>query len=85
MTWTATDEAGNATSATQEVTVADDDAPSITAPDNAAFGTNSGATYVGAIGVPTASDNASSVIEDNGRRLLRGTAAAAASGITGKR
>jgi hypothetical protein len=61
VTWTATDEAGNSASCTQLVTIVDDDAPSISCPSDSAVGTNVGCTYVGAIGLASATDNCSSV------------------------
>jgi len=60
VTWTATDAAGNSASATQLVTVVDDDAPEVAAPAALTLGTNSGASYVGPIGTATVSDNCSS-------------------------
>ncbi len=39
------------------VTVKDDDAPMITCPAAASFGTNTACTYIGAFGTATATDN----------------------------
>ncbi|MEZ5001690.1 MAG: HYR domain-containing protein [Chitinophagales bacterium] len=57
VTWTATDGAGNAVSCNQNVTVSDDDAPSITCPATANVTTNVGCSYSGAIGNASATDN----------------------------
>ncbi|HSQ32195.1 MAG TPA: HYR domain-containing protein, partial [Gemmatimonadaceae bacterium] len=60
VTWQAKDAAGNTATAAQNLTIVDDDAPNIAAPPAITVGANAGATYVGAIGTPVASDNCSS-------------------------
>ena len=62
VTWTATDDAGNATTCTQTVTISDDDDPILTCPANATLNTNTACTYVGTIGTATATDNCDSSV-----------------------
>lgn len=57
---TVTDAAGESDNGSFTVTVRDTTAPAITVPVTAAFGTNTGATYVGAFGAATAIDIVSS-------------------------
>jgi gliding motility-associated-like protein len=60
VTWTVTDNAGNSSTATQTVTVADTEDPVITAPSDLNVTTNSGCTAAGVnSGVPSVSDNCS--------------------------
>jgi uncharacterized repeat protein (TIGR01451 family) len=65
VTWTATDAAGNSSTATQTVTVIDNTPPTIAAPPNVTAYTGPGATSCGttvsnaALGTPVASDNCS--------------------------
>ena len=72
ITWTATDAAGNTTTATQTVTVEDHENPILSAPANltvhtGALATSCGTTVGdGAIGTATATDNCSATVERTG-------------------
>ena len=72
VTWTATDPSGNATSATQAVTVVDDTPPSLSVPPAVSFGTGPDATICGLtvtdamLGAATASDNCSVTLTRTG-------------------
>jgi hypothetical protein len=68
--WTATDEAGNSASCTQMVTVQDRTAPVIDCPPDVTMQTNTGCTYVGAVGTPEVVDNCT----DNSALTLFNTA-----------
>ena len=58
VTWTATDEQGNSATCSQEVVVADDDAPQIECPPEVFFDINMGCSYVGSLGsLPSVTDN----------------------------
>ncbi len=66
ITWVVTDGAGNATTATQLVTITDAINPTITAPSNITVNTNSGCTATGiALGSPITADNCSVVSVTN--------------------
>ena len=65
VTWTARDGEGNSSSCTQLITVEDTIPPSLACPPDFTVATNSGCTYVGSIGSPTASDNCSTVVVGN--------------------
>jgi len=66
ITWVVTDGAGNATTATQLVTITDAINPTITAPANIIVNTNSGCTATGiALGSPVTADNCSVVSVTN--------------------
>ena len=66
ITWVVTDGAGNATTATQLVTISDAINPTISAPANITVNTNSGCTATGiALGSPVTADNCSVVSVTN--------------------
>ena len=66
ITWVVTDGAGNATTATQLVTITDAINPTITAPASITVNTNSGCTATGiALGSPVTADNCSVVSVTN--------------------
>lgn len=69
VTWTATDAAGNSTTATQIVTVLDGDAPTITAPATVTTVTNNNQAFATNVnlGTATATDNSGSVTITNNR------------------
>ncbi|HET7499079.1 MAG TPA: HYR domain-containing protein [Candidatus Eisenbacteria bacterium] len=72
ITWTATDPSGNATSATQAVTVVDNTPPTLSVPPSVSFGTGPNATICGLtvtdamLGAATASDNCSVTLTRTG-------------------
>ncbi len=59
VTWTATDASGNTATATQTITVLDNELPSITAPANIVVNTGAGIAYatLASLGSPVVSDN----------------------------
>jgi hypothetical protein len=67
VTWTATDVAGNTSTATQTVTVTDQENPSIAAPAAVAIGTDAGQCHTSqvALGSATVADNAPGVVVSN--------------------
>ena len=66
VTWTATDEAGNSTTATQTVTVEDNQAPTITAPANLTLNADSGKCTASAnLGTPVTNENCSGATVKN--------------------
>jgi len=65
VTWVATDESGNSTLCTQQVTVVDDTVPEITCPGLTIVNANAGCAYVGSIGDVTATDNCSATLRSD--------------------